>query len=65
MALGSAEVAGAASGVFGDGDQAGGGGEVPGVGVGGQVTRGDEELGAGDGANPKPAPGPTPGTSTT
>lgn len=33
------------------GTKAGGGGEVTGVGVGGQVARGDEELGAEDGAD--------------
>lgn len=43
-----------ASGVFGDGDQTGCGGAVTGVGIGGQVIRSDEELGAEDGGSALP-----------
>jgi hypothetical protein len=45
------EVASTSSGVFGDGDQASGGGKVASIGVGGQVACGDKEFGAQDGAN--------------
>lgn len=51
VALRPVEVSGAASRVFGDGDEAGGGGKVASVRVGGEVTRRDKEFGTQDGAN--------------
>lgn len=50
VALGAVEVAGAASGVTWNGHETGGGGEAACVGVGAQVTGGDDEFGSQDGA---------------
>ena len=46
VALGAVQIAGAASGVTRDGHQPGRRGEMAGARVGGQVARGDDELGA-------------------